>query len=142
MKTTRIRRLLAVCALPLLAAACEDLTLAGGGTVAGLVIEDSQGAVLATVSGGTAQGTLRVRAGTERTLRIRLLGAGGSPLALQLDQTLRLTVVTTVVADWQATGDDEGILRGRSPGRTAAQVDVLTAGSSTYASPLIGIEVE
>lgn len=129
--------------IPLLfaAGACADLVDVGGGTVAGLSIEDQSGTPLVTVGAGGVSGTLTVNQGQERDLRIVLRDASGGSVGLGLSQTVRVTVVNTQVADWEEAGGTSGTLVGRSRGSTTLRVDVITAGAIDYGSPSIPVRV-
>jgi hypothetical protein len=134
-------RMLPVLAL-VLAAGCEDLGLnSGGGTVTGLTIQDAGGGTLVTVgAGGSVSGSLTVPRNATRSLRITLTGPGGV-VAPGIAESIRVTVTNPGVAAWTETGEGTGTLRGVAAGSTSMRVDLINAGTATYTSPAIAVQV-
>jgi hypothetical protein len=140
-KTTR-QILLAAVLLPLLAA-CEDLTLEGGSTVAAAAIVDAQGNVLAAASpAGVTSGEVVVAAGSARTLRVELRDRAGRAVSPAAGATVDVTVTSVLIADWIPETTLTGQLVGRAAGVTTLRVDYRVAGRLEYGSPLMAVRVQ
>lgn len=125
-------------------AACSDLGVdLGGQDVAALEIENDDGATAVRVSpSGTVTGSLSVALNGDEELTIHLLDDGGREVNLGIAESIRVTVVNSVVARWDETGGNTGTLSGNQRGTTTLRVDVISAGAVDYSSPSIPVRVQ
>jgi hypothetical protein len=141
---TRFRAFAALLLAALLAAGCEDIGLTGNPSHQ--VVIAGGGTVVVTVSpGGAVNGTLTVASGAQRTIAISLLDRSGDPITLGANDQIRVTVVSTPIATFTASGSGgntvTGTLRGVSAGTTSLNVQLLRGGTSEYNSPNIPVIV-
>jgi hypothetical protein len=135
-----------ICLLPVLAlallAGCEDLGVdSGGGAVTGLTVETENGAVLARVDNSVVVGNLTIGRNEQRSLRVVLRGPGGI-VTPGIAESIRVTVTNSQVASWTETGTGTGTLRGgAAAGTTSMRVDLISAGTAKYTSPVIVVTV-
>jgi hypothetical protein len=142
MKTiTRFRLLLPLLAL-VLTAGCEDLGIGTGSEVNGLSIEDGNGNTLVTVNAsGSVSGTLTVPRGQQRSLRVVMRGPAGI-VTPGIAESIRVSTTNSQVASWTESGQGTGTLRGgTAAGQTTLRVDFISAGTATYTSPAITVQV-
>jgi hypothetical protein len=139
----RLRLLLTVLALPLLAA-CDDITFGSDGIrVEGVAILDASGNVLASARGATeVTGELTVAAGASRLLTVQLRDRSDRPVPLPVGGTLDVVITNPAIAEWTAETATTGRLVGRSAGTpTTLRVDYRIGGRVEYGSPFIPVVV-
>jgi hypothetical protein len=138
----RLRLLLAVLALPLLAA-CDDISFGSDGTrVEGVAILDANGNVLASARGATeVAGELTVAAGANRLLTVQLRDRSDRPVPLPVGGTIDVVTTTPLIADWTAETATTGRLVGVSAGTTTLRVDYRIGGRVEYGPPFITVVV-
>jgi hypothetical protein len=141
---TRFRAFAALLAAVLLTAGCEDIGFSSNPSHQ--VVIASAGTVVVTVSpAGAVNGTLTVASGAQRTIAISLLDRAGAPITLGAGDQIRVTVVSTPIATFTASGSGgntvTGTLRGVSAGNTSLSVQLLRGGTAEYNSPNVPIIV-
>lgn len=110
---------------------------------AGLVVEDLQGNVLASVNASRAvTGGITLQAGQEREVRVTFVAADGDRITLDGDEFgLDATVANTGVATWTQVADTGGRIAGASAGSTTVVFDLTHGGHPDYRSPEIPVTV-
>lgn len=141
MKTLKRIRLLPLLALGL-AAGCADLTGSIGSDVVALTIEDQFGNTLVSVDpAGIVSGSITVPRNGQRTLNTQLRSTGGV-VEPGTDETVRITITNSTLVSWNGSRDGSGILTaGPAAGSTTMRIDLISAGTAVYTSPLIPVQV-
>lgn len=139
------RRALAVLALALSAAACDNPVEREEEhhEAAGLVVEDAQGAVLARVDRNrNVTGSITLRNGQDREIRVFFVDEDGGRITLGGDEgSLQGTVQNTAVAAWTKLAEDRGRLSGRAVGSTTIRFDLMHGGHPDYTAPDVPVTV-
>ena len=134
-----------VVAAAVLAAGCEDLTGRLGGSDHQVVVTGSGLVLAAAPVTGVVTGSVNVSAGAQRTIVVTVLDRGNTPVTLGANDQIRVIILDTTIASFQATGQASGAvtgtLRGLRSGGTRMQVQLLRNGTSEYDSPSIPIDV-
>jgi hypothetical protein len=142
--TKRIRAFLVLVAA-MFAAGCEDLTGRLGGADYQVVVTGGGLVLAAAPVTGVVSGSISVGANAQRTITVSVLDRGNAPVVLGANDQIRVIIVSTPIATFQATGTANGAvigtLRGVSTGSTSMRVQLLRGGTAEYESPSIPITV-
>lgn len=141
----RIRALFVLAAAAIFTAGCEDLTGRVGGGDHQVVVSGGGQVLAAAPVTGVVTGSVSVAAGSQRTITVAVLDRGNAPVVLGANDQIRVTILDTTIATFQATGQSAGavigILRGMVREDTSLRVQLLRSGSLVYESPSIPIIV-
>ena len=142
-RTKRVRRVSVLLgAFVLLAAgACSD---AGSGIdeqiPTGLVVRDSGGNTVATVSGAQVSGGITVPNGQQRTFDVQLIGIGGAEIDLGGRYVLQPRVLSAPLANVSVSGSDRVVVTGQVAGSTTLILDVMDGGTAVL-TPYIALTI-
>ncbi|MET0396481.1 MAG: hypothetical protein ABW277_06645 [Longimicrobiaceae bacterium] len=105
----------------------------------GLVVRDSGGNTVATVSGAQVSGSITVPNGQQRTFDVQLIGIGGAEIDLGGRYVLQPRVVS-LLANVSVSGSDRVVVTGRTAGTTTLILDVMDGGTAVL-TPLISLTI-
>jgi hypothetical protein len=105
----------------------------------GLVVRDSGGNTVATVSGAQVSGGVTVPNGQQRTFDVQLIGIGGAEIDLGGRYVLQPRVVS-LLANVSVSGSDRVVVTGKTAGTTTLILDVMDGGTAVL-TPLISLTI-
>lgn len=106
----------------------------------GLVVRDSGGNTVATVSGSQVSGGITVQRGQPRTFDVQLIGIGGAEIDLGGRYVLQPRVVSAPLAGASLSASDRVVVTGTSAGSTTLILDVMDGGTAVL-TPLIPLTI-
>jgi hypothetical protein len=106
----------------------------------GLVVRDSGGNTVATVSGAQVSGSITVQRGQQRTFDVQLIGIGGAEIDLGGRYVLQPRVISATLASASVSGSDRVVVTGGVSGSTTLVLDVMDGGTAVL-TPLIPLTI-